>query len=64
MVGILLHFDIQNTLQFKNCNFLETVDAKSMKWFVRKEEEVSVGEGVRIASFPLLVYALGSIAFD
>lgn len=24
---------------------LETVDAKSMKWFVRSEEEVSVGEG-------------------
>lgn len=44
--------------------YLGTVDAKSMKWFVRREEEVSVGEGVRIASFPLLVCVLGSVAFD
>lgn len=43
---------------------LATVGAKSMKWFVRREQEVPVGRGLRIASFPLLVYVLGSLAFD
>lgn len=30
---------------------LETVDAKSVKWFVRREEEVSVGEGGKNRQF-------------
>ena len=64
MAGILLHFFIQNTLRFKIRSVLATVHAISMKWFVRREEEVSVGRGVRIAGFPLLVYVLGSLAFD
>lgn len=31
--------------------YLETVDAKSMKWFVTREEEVSVGEGAKKRQF-------------
>jgi hypothetical protein len=40
--------------------YLETVDAKSMQWFVMREEEVSVEEGLSIARFPPLVYSLAS----
>lgn len=40
--------------------YLETVDARSMQWFVMKEAEVSVGEGLRITRVSSLVYSLAS----
>lgn len=37
---------------------------KSMKWFVRREEEVSVGEGKDQSVSTSLFALLGSVAFD
>lgn len=60
MSGIILTFVYRTPCNLELVIYLETVDAKSMQWFVMREAEVSVGEGLRITRFPPLVYSLAS----
>lgn len=55
MSGIILTFVYRTPCNLELVIYLETVDAKSMLWFVMREAEVSVGEGLRITGFPPLV---------